>query len=149
MATGIGAPFEGPVHVQGGWVLRNREDLEPGAVDVEGPSYGRTVLVAGAEQPHTRMLHALVSDMLNHHRGGAACRDASTSAMNLEELVGKADRDLLVQALQALHAQRVSAWNAQNAYANRTGQAPLNADVFGIDEAAAMLRRLGAGPSVL
>jgi len=69
--------------------------------------------------------------------------------LDLTPLVGKADRDLLVQGMQALHTQRVAAWNAQNAYANRTGQIALGQAAFGIDEAAAMLRRMGAGASVL
>lgn len=70
-------------------------------------------------------------------------------ALNLESLIGKVDRDLLVQGMQALHAQRIAAWNSQNAFAFRTGQAALNQAAFGIEEAANMLRRLGAGPGSL
>jgi hypothetical protein len=69
--------------------------------------------------------------------------------LDLAGLVGQEDRDLLVQGMQALHAQRVAAWNAQNAYANRSGQVALNSAAFGIDEAARMLRRLGSAPSSL
>ena len=69
--------------------------------------------------------------------------------LDLNTWLGQADRDLLVQGVQALHAQRVAAWNSQNAHANLTGQVALNPGAFGIDEAASMLRRLGAGPSVL
>jgi hypothetical protein len=69
--------------------------------------------------------------------------------LDLATLIGQADRELLVQGMQALHAQRVAAWNAQNSYAHKAGQVALNQAAFGIDETAAMLRRLGAGPSVL
>lgn len=68
--------------------------------------------------------------------------------LDLEKLVGKADRDLLVQGMQALHDQRVAAWKSQNAHAQLTGQMTLNQEAFGIDHAAAMLRRLGASPSL-
>lgn len=67
--------------------------------------------------------------------------------LDLTNLIGKADRDLLVQGIQALHAQRVAAWNSQNAFAHRTNQVVLNQAAFGIDEAVQMLRRLGAAPS--
>lgn len=66
------APIEGEVYLQGGWVLRSREDLERGAVDIEGPSCARTVLTAGAGQPHARILHALVRDMLDRQLGATA-----------------------------------------------------------------------------
>ncbi len=59
----------------------------------------------------------------------------------------KADRDLLVQGMQALYAQRLAAWNSQNAYASRTGQVVFNRAAFGLDEAYDMLSRLGAAPS--
>lgn len=69
--------------------------------------------------------------------------------LDLAALMGQADRDLLVQGMQALHAQRVAAWSAQNSYAHRSGQVALNQAAFSIDEAVTMLRRLGAGPSIL
>jgi hypothetical protein len=69
--------------------------------------------------------------------------------LDLEALIGKADRDLLVQGMQALHSQRLAAWHAQNAFANRVGQPAIDQASFGLDEAAQMLRRLGAAPSVL
>lgn len=69
--------------------------------------------------------------------------------LDLTAWLGQADRDLLVQAVQALHAQRVAAWHSQNAHANLVGQVALNPGAFGIDEAAAMLRRIGAAPSVV
>ncbi len=69
------------------------------------------------------------------------------NALDLESLVGKADRDLLVHGMQALHAQRLAAWNSQNAFALRTGQVAVDRSAFGLDEASDMLRRLGAAPS--
>lgn len=69
--------------------------------------------------------------------------------LDLERLIGKADRDMLVHGMQALHEQRVAAWKSQNAYARSTGQVVLDQAAFGIDAAASMLQRLGAAPSSL
>lgn len=90
----------------------------------------------------------LVPARATSHSSSASGRSESTMAkLDLEKLIGKADRDLFVLGMQALHAQRVAAWNAQNAHAHLTGQTALNAVAFGLDAAAAMLRRLGAAPN--
>ncbi len=58
---------EGEVQLPGGWLLRAIEDLEPGAVDIEGPSCARTVLTTDVTHPHSRILHALRRDTLSRH----------------------------------------------------------------------------------
>jgi len=58
--------------------------------------------------------------------------------LDLESPVGNSDSDLVVQGMQAPHAQQVGASSARNAYARRTEQTALNQATFGIDEAATM-----------
>lgn len=51
-------------HLPGGWVARSRDDLEKGAVDIEGPGFTRLVLTSGAPDRIQALLHALLSDLL-------------------------------------------------------------------------------------
>lgn len=51
----------------GGWVVRSRDDLEPGAVDVEGPGFARLILTAGVPDRHQALLHALLCSILRTH----------------------------------------------------------------------------------
>lgn len=69
--------------------------------------------------------------------------------LDLKDVVGKADRDLLVAGLQALHRERVGAWNAQCAFAFRMGREPMPRESFGIDEVVGLLRRIGSGPGTV
>lgn len=64
-------------------------------------------------------------------------------------LLATTGRDLLVRALQALHRERVAAYNAQNSFAYSSGQTALNEAAFGIAEVVAMLRAAGAAPNSL
>lgn len=64
-------------------------------------------------------------------------------------LLASTGRNLLIRGLQALHRERVAAYNAQTSYACGSGQAALNEAAFGIAEVAAMLRAAGAAPSSL
>lgn len=67
--------------------------------------------------------------------------------LDLKALVGEADRTLLVAGLQALHRERVAAWSAATSVAIIRGEKQPAMELFGIDEAAAILRRVGAAPS--
>lgn len=66
--------------------------------------------------------------------------------INLTELVGKKDRDLLVTGLQALHRERLTAFKTVADYASQQGLEAPNIIDFGVGEVAEMLRRVGAGP---
>ena len=77
----------------------------------------------------------------------------SNEPLDLVRLVGQEDRDLLVTALQALWRERVAARKSVAAVSQLSPHAQnsfdliLNSDaVFGIHEAAQMLRRVGAAP---
>lgn len=67
--------------------------------------------------------------------------------LDLKAFVGEADRTLLVAGLQALHRERVAAWNAAVSVAIIRGEKQPGMELFGIDEASTMLRRVGAAPS--
>lgn len=67
--------------------------------------------------------------------------------LNLKALVSDADRTMLVAGLQALHRERVAAWNAAVSVAIIRNEKQPAMEQFGIDEAAGMLRRVGAAPS--
>lgn len=67
--------------------------------------------------------------------------------LDLKAIVGEADRTMLVAGLQALHRERVAAWNAAVSVAIIRGDKQPAMELFGIDEASAMLRRVGAAPS--
>ncbi len=67
--------------------------------------------------------------------------------LDLKALVGDADRTILVAGLQALHRERVAAWHAAVSVAIIRNEAHPAMEQFGIDEVAAMLRRVGAAPS--
>lgn len=69
------------------------------------------------------------------------------NSLDLKALVGEADRTILVAGLQALHRERVAAWNAATSVANIRGELAPGMEPFGLDEAAEMLRRVGAAPS--
>jgi hypothetical protein len=70
-----------------------------------------------------------------------------TDELDLRELVSESDRSLLVAGLQALYRERNAAWNAAISVAILRGQKQPEAELFGLEEAAAMLRRVGAAPS--
>ena len=55
-------------------------------------------------------------------------------------------RDLIVTALQALHRERVSAWNSADRYAADRGLLAPEKALFGIDDVGESLRLLGAAP---
>lgn len=65
--------------------------------------------------------------------------------MNIEELEG-VDRTLVVVALQALHRERVNAYNSARTACELTGKVVPQIDVFGLDEINVALRRIGAAP---
>lgn len=71
----------------------------------------------------------------------------SKNELDLKALVGEEDRTLLVAALQALHRERVAAWNAAVSVAIIRGDTQPAMEQFGIDEVSTMLRRVGAAPS--
>lgn len=48
----------------GGWVARLRDDLELGAIDLEGPGCPRICLTKGMPQLHASVLHALLADII-------------------------------------------------------------------------------------
>lgn len=73
----------------------------------------------------------------------------SNEPIDLTDMVGKEDRDLIVTAMQALHRERVSAWNSATSYAHQHGMDAPGMELFGINEAATMLRRIGAAPAPL
>lgn len=66
--------------------------------------------------------------------------------IELAELIGQDNRDLIVTAVQALHRERVRAWNTAREHAELAGGTPPSQDVFGLPEVNSMLRRLGAAP---
>ena len=66
--------------------------------------------------------------------------------LDLHAFMAKDDRALIVTALQALHRERVSAWNAVQDVASLRGNKSPPRELFGIDEVAEMLRRVGAAP---
>ncbi|EPT9268174.1 hypothetical protein ACVTOL_003546 [Vibrio parahaemolyticus] len=65
--------------------------------------------------------------------------------MELEQL--KDDRELVVIALQALHRERVNAYNAAFTFADLNNKPKPKQDDFGITEAVTALRRIGAAPT--
>ena len=67
--------------------------------------------------------------------------------LDLKALVGAADRTLLVAGLQALWRERVAARNSAISVAIIQGQVQPKDEMFGIEEVAAMLRRVGSAPS--
>jgi hypothetical protein len=69
------------------------------------------------------------------------------NALDLRTLVSEDDRTLLVAGLQALFRERSAAWNAAVSVAIIRGHEQPASELFGLDEAAEMLRRVGAAPS--
>lgn len=64
----------------------------------------------------------------------------------LTVLLSRPGRDLVVTGLQALHRERVAAWNAASVVAFSRDQAAPDMEMFGLDEVSDMLRKLGAAP---
>lgn len=69
------------------------------------------------------------------------------NSIDLKALVGESERTLLVAGLQALHRERVTAWKAACSVAMIRGEKHPPMEMFGLDEASEMLRRVGAAPS--
>jgi hypothetical protein len=67
--------------------------------------------------------------------------------LDLRALVSDEDRTLLVAGLQALHRERVAAYNAAVSVAIIRGDQQPGRELFGLSEASDMLRRVGAAPS--
>ncbi|CAN7780789.1 hypothetical protein LJR296_007987 [Cupriavidus necator] len=67
--------------------------------------------------------------------------------LNLRAMVGEADRALLVAGLQALHRERLAAYNAAASVAIIRGEPQPSMNMFGLDEVQAILRRVGAAPA--
>ncbi|BBM67849.1 MULTISPECIES: hypothetical protein [Vibrio] len=65
--------------------------------------------------------------------------------MELENLA--ADRDLVVIALQALHRERVTAYNSALTYSDVNQKKKVSESHFCIYEVTQALRRIGAAPS--
>lgn len=68
---------------------------------------------------------------------------------DLQAALPKSERDMVVNALQALWRERVNAFNVAERVAIEHRAAPAERSAFGIDEVAQMLRRFGAAPSSL
>ena len=66
--------------------------------------------------------------------------------MRLEELKDE-DRTLVVVALQALHRERLTAFNAAFTFCQLAGKTPPPDDIFGLHEVQDALRRIGAAPA--
>lgn len=67
--------------------------------------------------------------------------------LDLKALVGDADRTMLVAGLQALHRERVAAWNSAVSVAIIRNEKQPDREQFGLNEVTEMLRRVGASPS--
>lgn len=65
---------------------------------------------------------------------------------DLQAVLPKAERDLVVHALQALWRERVSAFQVAERVSIERNAPPVDGSAFGIEEAARMLRRFGAVP---
>ncbi|QEZ49089.1 hypothetical protein D2917_30950 (plasmid) [Cupriavidus oxalaticus] len=68
-------------------------------------------------------------------------------ALDLAALLGEPTSVLLVAGLQALWRERVAARSATLSVATMRGVEPPAEEMFGIEEVAVLLRRLGATPS--
>lgn len=53
-----------PTQAPAGWVIRDRSDMEPNAIDIEGPGFPRMNLSKDHGNPAWRTLHALASALL-------------------------------------------------------------------------------------
>lgn len=67
--------------------------------------------------------------------------------LDLELHIGKADRDLIVTAMQALYRQRMTAKKVVLEACRMSGTVAPDDSAFGVDEAFNMLKRIGASPS--
>jgi hypothetical protein len=65
--------------------------------------------------------------------------------VKIDEVTGN-DRDLLVVALQALHRERVTAFQAACTAGDLAGIPSPNREHSGLAEVSSALRRVGAGP---
>ncbi|MBA9846586.1 hypothetical protein [Ralstonia pickettii] len=67
--------------------------------------------------------------------------------LDLRAVIGEADRALLVAGLQALLRERLAAYNTAVSVAILRGEPHPPREMFGLDEANNILRRVGAAPS--
>jgi hypothetical protein len=67
--------------------------------------------------------------------------------VDLQALLGKSDRRLIVLALQSLHRERVAAWKALCSIADEHGKVPPDMETFAFNEPENMLKRLGSAPA--
>lgn len=67
--------------------------------------------------------------------------------LDLKALVSDDDRTMLVAGLQALHRERVAAWNVAVSVAIIQNEKQPDREQFGLNEVTEMLRRVGAAPS--
>lgn len=58
------SPRAGDGNLPPGWVIRDRSDLEPGVIDIEGPGYPRTNIGPNPASDGLRTLHALARALL-------------------------------------------------------------------------------------
>lgn len=65
--------------------------------------------------------------------------------MKLEDLKDE-DWTLVVVALQSLHRERITSWNAPVTACSLAGKRAPSADTFGLDDVTHALRRIGAAP---
>jgi len=67
--------------------------------------------------------------------------------LDLRRLVSEDERTMLIAGLQALYRERNAAWNTAVSVAILRGAKQPERELFGLAEAAQMLRRVGAAPS--
>lgn len=67
---------------------------------------------------------------------------------DLQAALPRAERDFVVHALQALWRERVSAFQVTERVSIERNAPPVDRSSLGIEEAAHMLRRFGAAPSI-
>lgn len=70
---------------------------------------------------------------------------ATIEIATIEQVTGN-DRDLLVVAFQALHRERVNAFQAACTACELAGKELPSEDLFGVREVSNALRRIGAHP---
>jgi tetratricopeptide (TPR) repeat protein len=80
-----------------GWIVRDRSDIEAGAIDIEGPGFGRQVLSDGLSGMPLRMLHAFARAHL-----AAPAQQADPTRELLQRIVDGAAPGLRAVAADAL-----------------------------------------------
>jgi hypothetical protein len=73
-------------------------------------------------------------------------KSKSVNQFDLESLVGNANRILIIRGLQALHRDRVDAWNLLSGIAIDRGIEPPAIQLFAVQEVSDLLKSIGAGP---